>query len=328
MAKIIGIGSALTDLLIKLENDALLDELNLPKGSMTLVDAQIKDLIANKTSHLEKELVSGGSAANTIHGLAKLGMQTAFWGKVGKDKTGDFFYTDLEKSSILPLLIRSETNSGIASTLISLDGERTFGTYLGASVELSGDELDIKNLEGFDVLHIEGYIVYNHALLESILRKAKQAGLMVSLDLASYNVVEDNLDFLKNMLERYVDIVFANEEEARAFTGKSKPEEALSILAENTDLAVVKIGKNGSLVKFENTSYKIPSVPTTAIDTTGAGDLYAAGFLFGFVNNMGIMNAGYLGSMMASKVIEVYGAKIPETSIEFIKKEIKSLGSI
>jgi sugar/nucleoside kinase (ribokinase family) len=328
MAKIIGIGSALTDLLIKLENDQLLDELKLPKGSMTLVDAQIKDMIANKTFHLEKELVSGGSAANTIHGLAKLGMQTAFWGKVGNDATGDFFYSDLEKSSIQPMLIRTSTDSGIASTLISLDGERTFGTYLGASVELSGDELDEKNLEGFDILHIEGYIVYNHDLLEAILRKAKQAGLMISLDLASYNVVEDNLDFLKDMVARYVDIVFANEEESRAFTAKADPLEALHILAENTELAVVKVGRNGSLVMFEDTLYKIPPVPTTAIDTTGAGDLYASGFLYGFINNLGIMNAGYLGSLMASKVIEIYGAKIPETSIAFIRKEIASLGSI
>ena len=147
MAKIIGIGSALTDLLIKLENDHLLNELNLPKGSMTLVDVETKDLIANKTAHLEKEYVSGGSAANTIHGLAKLGMQTAFWGKVGDDTTGDFFYNDLEKSLIQPLLIRSKTNSGIASTLISLDGERTFGTYLGASVELSGDEINEENFK-------------------------------------------------------------------------------------------------------------------------------------------------------------------------------------
>ena len=162
MTKIIGIGSALTDLLIKLENDHLLDELKLPKGSMTLVDVEIKDQIAQKTSHLDMEWVSGGSAANTIHGLAKLGMQTAFWGKVGNDKTGDFFYTDLEQSSIRPFLIRSETNSGIASTLISTDGERTFGTYLGASVELSGDELSSEHLEDYDVLHIEGYIIYNH----------------------------------------------------------------------------------------------------------------------------------------------------------------------
>jgi sugar/nucleoside kinase (ribokinase family) len=328
MARIIGIGSALTDLLIQLENDELLEELKLPKGSMTLVDVKIKDLIAQKTSHLEMELVSGGSAANTIHGLAKLGMETAFWGKVGKDKTGDFFHSDLEKSAIKPFLIRSETNSGIASTLISVDGERTFGTYLGASVELSGDELSPDFLEGFDVLHIEGYIIYNHELLEAILKKAKKAGLKISLDLASYNVVEDNLEFLKKMIASYVDIIFANEEEARAYTGKEDPIEALEELEKNTTLAIVKVGHKGSYVSYNGKIHKIPAVLSKVVDTTGAGDVYAAGFLYGFFNDLGIANAGYLGSLMASKVIEIYGAKISEQAYEFIKKEVAALRSV
>ncbi|MCB2208246.1 MAG: adenosine kinase [Bacteroidetes bacterium] len=328
MAKVIGIGSALVDLLIKLDDDLLLDVLKLPKGSMILVDEMTKNLIATKAELLEKEMVSGGSAANTIHGLAKLGVETAFLGIVGNDETGDFFFADLEKSKIFPKLKRSATASGIASTLVSKDGERTFGTYLGASVELSGDHITDDDFAGFDILHVEGYIVHNHELLESVLRKAKTAGLKISLDLASYNVVEDNLDFLKEMVARYVDIVFANEEESRAFTGKEDPMEALKILAENTELAIVKVGKNGSLVMFEDALYKIPPVLTNSIDTTGAGDLYAAGFLYGFFNKLGIMNAGYLGSLMASKVIENYGAKIPESSFAFIKKEIASLGSI
>ena len=328
MAKVIGIGSALVDLLIKLENDQLLNELSLPKGSMTLVDEQTKDLIASKTTHLENEMVSGGSAANTIHGLAKLGVQTAFLGTVGVDATGDFFCEDLEKSMIKPMLHRSSTASGIASTLVSKDGERTFGTYLGASVELSGKQLKDDDFKDFDILHVEGYIVYNHELLETVLRRAKQAGLKISLDLASYNVVEDNLDFLKNMLEKYVDIIFANEEEARAYTGESDPEKALNILAENAELTIVKIGQSGSLVNYGETIYKIEPVLTEVIDTTGAGDVYASGFLYGFINDMGIMNAGYIGSLMASKVIENYGAKIPDVSIELIKREIKLLRSV
>ena len=328
MTKVIGIGSALVDLLIKLEDDQLLNELNLPRGSMTLVDEQTKELIASKTTHLENEMVSGGSAANTIHGLAKLGVQTAFLGTVGVDATGDFFCKDLEKSMIKPLLHRSSTASGIASTLVSKDGERTFGTYLGASVELSGRQLKDDDFSEFDILHVEGYIVYNHELLETVLRKAKQAGLKISLDMASYNVVEDNLDFLKKMLEKYVDIIFANEEEARAFTGESDPEKALNILAKDAELTIVKIGQNGSLVKYGGTIYKIQPVLTEAIDTTGAGDIYASGFLYGFINDMGIMNAGYLGSLMASKVIETYGAKIPDPALEFIKQEIKSMSSV
>jgi sugar/nucleoside kinase (ribokinase family) len=325
MAKVIGIGSALVDLLIKLDDDLLLDVLKLPKGSMILVDEITKNLIATKAELLEKEMVSGGSAANTIHGLAKLGVETAFLGIVGNDETGDFFFSDLEKSKIIPKLKRSATASGIASTLVSKDGERTFGTYLGASVELTGDNITDDDFAGFDILHVEGYIVHNHELLESVLHKAKTAGLKISLDLASYNVVEDNLDFLKEMVARYVDIVFANEEESRAFTGEEDPTEALKILIENTELAVVKVGKKGSLVMFQNTLYKIPPVSATSIDTTGAGDLYAAGFLYGIINQLGIMNSGYIGSLMASKVIENYGAKIPDISYALIKKEIVSL---
>jgi len=328
MAKIIGIGSALTDLLIKLEDDRLMEELNLPKGSMTLVDVATMELIAEKTAHLEKEMVSGGSAANTIHGLAQLGMETAFLGKVGNDETGDFFYQDLERNNIKPMLIRSETASGIASALISKDGERTFGTYLGASVELTGEDLKDEYFEDYDLLHVEGYLIFNNDLLKAVLQKAKKANLKISLDLASYNVVEENLDFLKNMVTRYVDIVFANEEEALAYTGKTDPEEALEIIAEDTELAVVKTGKTGSLVKYEGKVYKIPVVTAHAIDTTGAGDVYAAGFLYGMINDMSLMDAGYIASLMAAKVIETYGAKIPQADLEFINREIESLRSV
>ncbi len=328
MEKIIGLGSALVDLLIKLENDRLLEEFNLPKGSMTLIDNETKELIAHKTTHLENEMVSGGSAANTIHGLAQLGAETAFLGKVGTDATGAFFQADLEKNQIKPLLIHSATTSGVASTLISKDGERTFGTYLGASVELSAGELLEEYFHGYDILHIEGYLIFNHELFESALQKAKKAGLRISLDLASYNVVEENIDFLKDMVIRYVDILFANEEEARAYTGKEDPKEALDIIAGHTELAIVKTGKSGSLVTYNETVYKIPPVTARALDTTGAGDVYASGFLFGVINNMSLMDAGYLGSLMAAKVIETYGAKIPEDSLSFIRQEIKTLQSV
>ena len=119
------------------------------------------------------------------------------------------------------MLYKSKSASGLASAMISLDGERTFGTYLGAAVELSGAELKSEHFKDFGILHVEGYLVQNHELLESIMKQASAAGLMISLDLASYNVVEANLDFLKRIAEKYVDLIFANEEEAKAFTGKS-----------------------------------------------------------------------------------------------------------
>lgn len=324
MTKVIGIGNALVDLLIKLEDDSILDQLNLPKGSMTLVDEKVKDLIASKSKHLEKEMASGGSAANTIHGLAKLGIATAFLGMVGEDETGEFFSNDLLQSNIKPLLNRSKTPSGIASTLISKDGERTFGTYLGAAIELSGKDLKKGHFEGFDILHVEGYLVQNHELLETILTLATSAGLKVSIDMASYNVVEDNLAFFKEMVGKHVDILFANEEEAKAFTGK-KPAEALNEMASLSDIAIVKVGSKGSIAKKRDKVVHVKPPVSQVIDTTGAGDLYAAGFLYGLINSLNLEKSGYIGSLLASRVISMTGAKIADSNWTDIISEVKKL---
>jgi len=321
MAKVLGIGNALVDALNKLTGDDLLDELGLPKGSMQLVDAETSAKIQEKSKNLDKEMASGGSAANTIHGLANLGVETAFIGTVGEDEIGNFFIEDLKKSGIKPLLNISKTPSGLANAMISPDGERTFGTFLGAAIELSADDLKPEQFKGYDILHVEGYLVQNHQLLENILKTAKNEGLEISLDLASYNVVEDNLDFLKKMVEQYVDIVFANEEEAKAFTGK-EPEEALNELADLTKVAIVKVGSKGSMIKQNDKVVSVGVEKTEVVDTTGAGDLYASGFLYGYVNNFPHEKSGKIGSLLAAKVIARYGAKLSENDWEEIKKQI------
>lgn len=323
MTKVLGIGNALVDLLIRLEDDRMLKELNLPKGSMTLVDTQTKEMLSEKSRHLKREMASGGSAANTIHGLAKLGVETAFIGTVGKDDIGDFFKNDMLKSHIQPKLNISDTPSGLATALISPDGERTFGTFLGAAIELSRQDLKPEDFIGYDFLHVEGYLVQNHELLETILKLASQAGLKISLDMASYNVVEENLDFLKTMVADYVDIVFANEEEARAFTGLD-PEQAIHPIAENTEVAIVKTGSKGSMVKSGDKVIVIEPLPAKVIDTTGAGDLYASGFLYGMLNNMDLKTAGRTGSLLATKVIGVLGAKITDEHWGVIHEEIRN----
>jgi len=322
--KIIGIGNALVDVLTQMEDDRLLEELELPRGSMQLVDAERSAQIQEKSKNLEKQRASGGSAANTIHGLAKLGMETAFIGSVGKDETGRFFEKDLKNSGITPMLFYSDTASGISNVMISPDGERTLGTFLGAALELGPEMLSKENFEGYDILHVEGYLVQNHALLETILKLAKEAGLKVSLDLASYNVVEDNLDFLHDMVKNYVDIVFANEEESKAFTGK-EPEEALDDIARLTDIALVKVGSKGSMVKQGETVTKISPIKAHAVDTTGAGDLYASGFLYGLANDLGFEKAGYLGSLLSGTVIEVVGAKFGEEKWNEIRDKVNKL---
>jgi sugar/nucleoside kinase (ribokinase family) len=238
-------------------------------------------------------------------------VESGFIGKVGEDELGDFFHTDMEKSNIKPILLRTKTDSGRAVALISPDSERTFATFLGAAIELTADDLKTEFFKDYKYLHIEGYLVQNHELLKKASDLAKENGLMISLDLASYNVVEDNIDFLKSYVSDYVDIIFANEEESKAFTGK-EPEDALDELAVQCEIAVVKVGKEGSFIKSEDKKYKVDPIQASPVDTTGAGDAYAAGFLYGLVKGFPLDKAGQIGSLLAGKVIEVVGAKMDE----------------
>ncbi len=322
MSSVLGLGNALVDVLARLENDNLLEKLNFPKGSMQLVDDVAVAKVMEATSHLNKELASGGSAANTIHGLASLGIKTGFIGKIGKDEFGEVFKNDMSSHNITPHLSESEAKSGRAIAMISPDSERTFATYLGAAVELSADDMMEHMFDGYTYFHVEGYLVQNKALIEKAYQVAKSKGLKTSIDLASFNVVEENLDFLKNLIANYVDIVFANEEEAKAYTGK-EGEAALNDLANGTEVAVLKLGKDGSIIKRFDEVVKVGIIPVKSIDTTGAGDLYAAGFLYGLIKELSLEQCGNIGSILSGHVIEVVGPKMSEDTWSTIHKKVE-----
>ncbi len=324
MSKVLGMGNALVDILAKMNNDDLLEKLNLPKGSMQLVDADTSAKVLTQIQDLNKEQASGGSAANTIHGLSCLGVQTGFFGKVGKDEIGDFFRKDMSSNDIEPKLLTSDKESGTAIALISPDSERTFATCLGAAVELSPDDVDVSLFEGYTHFHIEGYLVYNQPLIEKALQCAKEAKMIVSLDLASYNVVEDNLAFLKDMVAKYVDILFANEEEAKAFTSTDN-KAALDIMAKDCNIAVLKLGKEGSLIKHMEEVIEVGVIDANSVDTTGAGDLYASGFLYGMLNYMSLEKCGKLGALLSGNVIEVVGPKMDDQRWEKIIQQVEEI---
>lgn len=269
--------------------------------------------------------MSGGSAANTICGLASLGIETAFIGKVGHDRLGEVFQKDLVRNGIRPLLQYSTNESGLALALVSPDSERTFATYLGAAVELEPADLKVDMFQGYTHFYIEGYLVQHHELIRRAVELAKECGLDVILDLASFNVVEDNREFLRFLVKEYADIVFANVDEARVFTGGKKPEDALNEIAQDCWIAVVKTGKDGSLVQNGKQVFRIPAQKVNCIDTTGAGDLYAAGFLYGMLNDLKLPLCGEIGSILAGKVIELMGARIPDAFWPEIKSIIKSV---
>ncbi len=313
MKKIIGIGNALTDMLINLQDDNVLHELGLARGSMSLVDSNLQQQISQRVTDLPTTMSLGGSAANTIRAMAHLGSSVGFIGKVGRDATGDFYEKALADLAIQPVIFRSGESSGRCLSLVSPDGERTMVTYLGAALELVAEELQPSIFDGYDCLYIEGYLVQNHTLIESAIRTAKQQGLKVAIDLASFNVVEENLEFLRRITTEYVDILFANEEEARAFTGLDDPEASLNLIAESCELVVVKIGKRGALVRRGEESLQVGILESAVrVDTTGAGDFYAAGFMHGLCNGMDLRGCATLGSIAAGYVIQTVGTTLPE----------------
>ncbi len=325
MASILGIGNALTDILAILPDDTLLQELALPKGSMQHVDRETGNRIWEKLKPLGADLVAGGSAANTINGAATFGMESGFIGKVGDDDLGSLFKSNQEKDGIRSILLKGDNPTGRAMVLITPpNAERTFAVYLGAALELVPDDLHPEWFEGWDYFHIEGYLVQNQATVRRAIELAKAAGCRISIDLASYNVVEANFEFLHEIIEEYVDIVFANETEAEAFTGLP-PREALDSIARICDTAVVKIGKDGSMVRRGDELHFIKARPAAAIDATGAGDLYAAGFLYAHSIGMPLKTCGDIGSAIAAKVVEVVGTKIDQPRWNAAKKEINEL---
>ena len=326
MDKIIGLGNALVDVLATLKDDTLLDEMGLPKGSMQLIDDAKLQQINAKFSQMKTHLATGGSAGNTILGLACLGAGTGFIGKVGNDHYGDFFRENLRKNNIEDkVLVSEQLPSGVASTFISPDGERTFGTYLGAAATMKAENLTLDMFKGYAYLYIEGYLVQDHELILRAMQLGKEAGLQICLDMASYNIVEGDLEFFDILITKYVDIVFANEEEAKAYTGKDAWG-AINEIASKCSVVIVKLGAQGSCIKKGTECIKLEVPPVKkVVDTTGAGDYYAAGFLYGLTCGYSLEKCSIIGSILASNVIQVVGTTLSKKKWDEIKLNIEAL---
>jgi sugar/nucleoside kinase (ribokinase family) len=324
MKQILGIGNALVDVMTIINDDSILTRFDLPKGSMQLVDQLKSEMVKSETKMFNRIMTSGGSAANTIHGLAMLGVKTGFIGSIGKDDVGDFFEKDMKYAGIDTMLIRRNSVTGTAVAIISPDSERTFATHLGAAVELEAADLDPGYFDGYEILYLEGYLIVNKKLVETACSLAKEKGMKIALDLASYNVVEANLANFKEIVEKYVDIVFANEEEARSFTDND-PVEALNLISKLCEVVVIKVGSGGSWVKRGEELIKIDAAKVNLKDTTGAGDLYASGFLYGYSHDKSLDVCGQYGSILAGHVIEIVGARMDNKKWEKIRKIISEI---
>ena len=226
--------------------------------------------------------------------------------------TGDFFAANCEQRGITPYLTKLPMQSGIAYTFISPGGERTFATYLGAAAMMGPETLASEMFDGYDYLYVEGYLVQNHALILRAVELAKEKGLKVCLDLASYNIVAADHEFFTRLVTEYVDVVFANEEEARAFA-EAEPAEALERLHSLCEVAVVKLGPAGATIMSRGEKVFVEAWPVEKVtDTTAAGDFYAAGVMYGLMNGCSLTQCAQVGTILSGHVIQIVGTQLSE----------------
>lgn len=321
--RIVGLGSALVDLLVH-ENDDFIRRIGVEKGGMTLVDMPALEEILARVSN-PPSVVPGGSACNTAVGIGRLGGRARFVGKRGRDEIGQRFENGLVERGVEPYLMTSALPTGRVLSIITPDAQRTMITYLGASADTQPEEITPQCFSDSAVIHMEGYLLFNPDLMAASLEAAKQAGALVSLDLASFTVVEQSKTILDAIIERYVDILIANEDEALAYTGYTDEAQALARLARDVDIAVLKIGARGSLVQYDDRVCRVSAQGSgTAVDTTGAGDLWASGFLYGLVSGFTHEKCGRLASACGYEVCQVVGADIPDDGWLRIKKELEA----
>ncbi|MFH2061165.1 MAG: adenosine kinase [Pseudomonadota bacterium] len=316
--RITGIGSALVDILIN-ESDQFLIDLGKTKGGMTLVeDIEIQQILS-KTPNTPI-VVPGGAACNTIVGVGCLGGKARFIGKRGKDVYGEAFEKQVIHCNVEPLVSIGQSPTGKVLSVVTPDAQRSMFTFLGASTELAPDSVTPDMFSQSAIVMIEGYLLFNEALMMAALKAAKTAGAFISLDLASFEVVNATKPILEKIIQEYVDILIANEDEAKAYTGFDDEQKAIKTLSRHVSYAILKVGKRGSYVSHNGSITRIePVIGKAPVDTTGAGDLWAAGFLFGIANDLSIEKSGQIASACGYEVCQVMGAQLPDDAWDRIK---------
>lgn len=318
---VLGIGAPCMDILMNVD-DEFLASLG-KKGGSQQIDQLFVQTIVEQTKVRKSFIATGGSCSNTIKGLASLGHRCAFFGKVGMDEMGTKYFNIIKRAGILPLCLQSSSPTQVCMCLVSNDGERTMRCYPGAANEISSSEIKQENFKGVKLVHIEGYMLYSkdENFVPSAMKLAKETGATLSFDLSSYDLIRLQKDKIIDILKNYVDIVFANEEEVRELTGKEALE-GCRILKEICPIAIVMLGSNGCLVGSEDGIHHSPAFPVEVVDTTGAGDLFASGFLHGYLHGFPLNVCSLMGNLLGGAVCEVYGAEIPEKKWERIKMQL------
>jgi sugar/nucleoside kinase (ribokinase family) len=321
---VFGVGNAIVDIQLRVD-ETFLTQIDVAKGMMTLVDAekQVEVLagLAGRWTHR----CSGGSACNTVVGVADLGGSAAYAGKTAGDDLGQFYIYDLRKVGVTLPVPPGQGSTGTSVILITPDAQRTMLTHLGISTTLSPADLPAAEIAKAEYLYVEGYLFTGDSTLQAALRAidiAKSHRVKVALTISDPFVVNLQRDLFWRLIEGPVDLLFANLEEARALTSEHDPIEAARKIHRHATNVALTLGANGSLLMHGDQVFPIEGVPTAAVDTTGAGDMYAAGVLYGLTHGMSWRQAGRLASHAAARIVGQMGARLEQ---KFTTDEIREM---
>jgi len=330
-AAVVGAGTAIVDLLVRVDDEFLSRELPGGRGNTTWVEAARLDELVRRLHErgFQLEKAPGGSTGNLLCGLSELGCGTSFLGWLGLDDDGVYYRDTFAESGggIHAFKYHPSKHTGRCLSLISPDADRSMVTDLGASAEMNAGEILPSDLDHVSLLHTEGYLcgLKDKTFLPCLLERAKNAGIPVSFDLASYGIVREYRAGLHEYLGKYVDVVFANELEAAEFAGTDDPGSMLNALARLCPVAAVKLGALGSLVRMDGRTVRIAPEPATPVDATGAGDLWQAGFLFGWLHHAAPEVCGRIGSVLGAAAVSHFGARLPETAWHELRSRIRAM---
>lgn len=320
---ITGVGNAIVDVISQVEDSFIAQHDGISKGVMQLIDED--RALSLYTALGESTVCSGGSAANTLAGFASFGGTGAFIGKVADDELGELFKEDMLRQGVhyntQPLAVGPATARSII--LVTPDAERTMNTFLGASVELDENDIDKDLIASSAITYLEGYLFdkpqAKHAFIVSA-EVAHAAGHRIALTLSDPFCVERHREDFQKLVEHHIDILFANEDEIRSLYQQDTFEEAAQIVAGKCDIAILTRSEKGAVIVTKEEQIIIDPIKTELIDTTGAGDQFAAGFLYGHTQGMSLAQCGKLGALAASEVISHIGPRPAINYQDLLKK--------
>jgi fructokinase len=329
---IYGLGNALVDIEVEVTEQELA-ELGIDKGVMTLVDEDRQKHLLSALQGTHHNRACGGSAANTVIGAAKLGARCFYSCKIADDETGDFYMADLQREGVDSNLKNQDRESGHTGqclVMITPDADRTMNTYLGITGNLSYQEVDESALKQSEWLYVEGYLVSSEPAREAAIKAmsfAREQGVKVALSLSDPAMVQFFSDGLKHMIGEGVDLLFCNLDEALQFTSTGSQNDAFEALKAWAGQFVITLGAQGAVIWDGNRKIDVAPFKVEAVDTNGAGDLFAGAFLYAITHNLTMQQAGELASFASSVLVTEFGPRLSEQGEQKVKAFLEQLVS-